>query len=303
MPTPAAPAILDRLYADMASAARRLQAELCAALEALDGGATRFRVDGWERPGGGGGRSAVLEDGAVFEKAGVNVSTVHGELPARLAGRVQGEGRAFAATGLSVVVHPRNPHVPTAHANVRFIRRGDTAWFGGGADLTPSYLFDEDCRHFHAVLRGVCEAHAPGSYARHKAAADAYFHLPHRGEHRGVGGIFYEDLGGDLATELAFSVDVAQSFLAAYLPIVERRKDLPASPEERRWQEIRRGRYVEFNLVHDRGTVFGLETGGRTESILMSLPPRVRWVYDHQPAPDSPEGALVEVLRRPRDWV
>jgi coproporphyrinogen III oxidase len=301
MPTPAPPALLDRLYEEMASAVRGLQAESCAALEALDGSA-RFRVDAWDRPGGGGGRSAVLEDGATLEKAGVNVSTVHGEVPERLARRVQGAGGAFAATGLSIVVHPLSPLVPTAHANVRFIRRGDAAWFGGGADLTPHYLFEEDCRHFHGVLREVCEAHAPGSYARHKAAADAYFFLPHRGEHRGIGGIFYEDLGGDLDAELAFSVAVARSFLAAYLPIVARRKDLPSSAAERRWQEIRRGRYAEFNLVHDRGTVFGLETGGRTESVLMSLPPRVRWVYDHHPAPGSREAALLEVLRRPRDW-
>jgi coproporphyrinogen III oxidase len=302
VPTPAPPAVLDRLLEEFAAAVRELQAEICAALEAADGGA-RFRVDAWDRPGGGGGRSAVLEDGAVLEKAGVNVSAVHGELPARLAGKVQGEGSAFAAAGLSIVVHPRSPHVPTAHANVRFIRRGDAAWFGGGADLTPHYLFEEDCRHFHAVLRDVCETHAPGSYARHKARADAYFFLPHRGEHRGVGGIFYEDLGGALPAELSFSVAVARSFLSAYLPIVARRKDLPASEAERRWQEIRRGRYVEFNLVHDRGTVFGLETGGRIESVLMSLPPRVRWVYDHHPVPGSREAALVEVLRRPREWL
>jgi coproporphyrinogen III oxidase len=301
MPTPAPPAVLDRLYADLASAVRGLQAEICAALEAVDG-AARFRVDEWERAGGGGGRSAVLEDGAVFEKAGVNVSTVQGTLPERLAARVQGAGGAFAATGLSVVVHPRSPLVPTAHANVRFIRRGDAAWFGGGADLTPCYLFEEDCRHFHGVLRRVCEAHAPGSYARHKAAADAYFFLPHRGEHRGVGGIFYEDLGGDLGAELDFSVAVARSFLEAYLPVVARRAVLVATDPERRWQEIRRGRYVEFNLVHDRGTVFGLETGGRTESILMSLPPRVRWVYDHHPASGSREAALLAVLQRPREW-
>jgi coproporphyrinogen III oxidase len=285
----------------MAAAVHVLQDEICAALEAVDGQA-RFRSDRWERPGGGGGVTRVLADGEVFEKAGVNVSEVSGELSAALGARVQGEGGEFAAVGLSIVVHPRSPMVPTAHANVRFLRRGDAAWFGGGADLTPYYLFEEDCVHFHRVLRDACERYEPGSYARHKRTADEYFFLKHRGEHRGVGGIFFEDLGGDLDRELAFAKDVGRAFLAAYVPIVERRHALPHGAAERRWQEIRRGRYVEFNLVWDRGTVFGLETAGRTESILMSLPPAVRWVYDHQPAPGSREAALVEVLRSPRDW-
>ncbi len=301
MPTAADPATLDRLGAGMSASVRALQQELCEALERLDGGA-RFGTDAWARPGGGGGVSRVLQDGAVFEKAGVNVSEVAGVLPDALARRVQGEGSEFAAVGLSVVVHPVSPMVPTAHANVRFIRRGGAAWFGGGSDLTPCYLFEEDCRHFHGVLRAVCERHRPGSYARHKRTADDYFHLRHRGEHRGVGGIFYEDDGDDLEAELAFSRAVARAFLDAYLPVVERRRGLPYGEAERRWQEIRRGRYVEFNLVWDRGTVFGLETSGRTESILMSLPPRVRWVYDHHPAPGSREAALLEVLRAPRDW-
>jgi coproporphyrinogen III oxidase len=186
---------------------------------------------------------------------------------------------------------------------VRFLRRGDAGWFGGGADLTPCYLFEEDCRHFHAVLRDACERHEPGSHARHKRAADDYFHLPHRGERRGVGGIFFDDLGGDLDRAFAFAADVGGAFLDAYLPIVARRKDLPHGEAERRWQEIRRGRYAEFNLVHDRGTVFGLETAGRVESILMSLPPRVRWPYDFRPEPGSLEAALLDVLRAPRDWV
>jgi coproporphyrinogen III oxidase len=285
----------------MAAAVHALQDEICAALEAVDGQA-RFRSDRWERPGGGGGVTRVLADGEVLEKAGVNVSEVSGDLPAALGARVQGEGGEFAAVGLSIVVHPRSPMVPTAHANVRYLRRGDAAWFGGGADLTPYYLFEEDCVHFHRVLRDACERYEPGSYARHKRTADEYFFLKHRGEHRGVGGIFFEDLGGDLDRELAFAKDVGRAFLAAYVPIVERRRALPHGAAERRWQEIRRGRYVEFNLVWDRGTVFGLETAGRTESILMSLPPAVRWVYDHQPAPGSREAALVEVLRSPRDW-
>jgi coproporphyrinogen III oxidase len=301
VPTPADPGTLERLRAGMAATVRALQEELCAALEGVDGRA-RFGVDAWERPGGGGGVSRVLQDGAVFEKAGVNVSDVQGAVPEGLARRVQGDGAEFAAVGLSVVIHPLSPMAPTAHMNVRFIRRGRSAWFGGGADLTPYYLFEEDCRHFHRVLRHACERHLPGSYERYKRAADAYFHLRHRGEHRGVGGIFYEDEGGDLERELLFAREVGRAFLDAYLPIVERRRATPWGEAERRWQEIRRGRYVEFNLVWDRGTTFGLETSGRTESILVSLPPRVRWVYDHHPAPGSPEAALLEVLRAPRDW-
>jgi coproporphyrinogen III oxidase len=278
-----------------------MQAELCDALERVDGGAT-FGSDGWERPDGGGGLSRVLQDGPVLEKAGVNVSEVHGALPEGLAARVPGEGGAFFAAGLSVVIHPRSPMVPTAHMNVRLLRRGDAAWFGGGADLTPHYLFEEDCRHFHETLKAACERASPGSYARHKRTADAYFHVRHRGEHRGVGGVFFEDPAGGLAGGLALAREVARAFLPAYLPIVERRRAAPYGERELRWQEIRRGRYVEFNLVLDRGTVFGLETGGRTESILMSLPPRVRFVYGHAPEPGSPEAALLEVLRAPRDW-
>ena len=194
------------------------------------------------------------------------------------------------------------PMVPTAHANVRFLARGGAGWFGGGADLTPYYLFDEDCAHFHRVLRELCDRHVPGRWAELKRGADEYFFLRHRGEHRGVGGIFFDDLGGDLDRALAFVSELPRAFLAAWLPIAARRKDLPWGEPERRWQELRRGRYVEFNLVLDRGTLFGIETGGRTESVLMSLPPRVRWPYDHRPEPGSREAALVEALRRPRDW-
>jgi coproporphyrinogen III oxidase len=291
---------LDRIHAAMAATAAALQAEICAALERIDG-SRRFSRDAWERPGGGGGVARVLQDGAVLEKAGVNVSNVHGAVSPELAKRLGGAGEDFAATGLSVVVHPRNPFAPTAHANVRFLRRGGTGWFGGGSDLTPHYLFEEDCRHFHGVFREVCERHGQ-SYARHKKAADDYFHLRHRREHRGVGGIFFDGLVGDLDAGLRFAEDVGRAFLAAYLPVLERRKDLPYGEAERRWQEIRRGRYVEFNLVYDRGTLFGLETSGRIESILMSLPPAVRWTYDHSPAPGSREEALLEVLRSPREW-
>jgi coproporphyrinogen III oxidase len=302
MPTRAPADELERLSADLESFARGLQQEICKALEALDASA-RFADDAWERPGGGGGVSRVLQEGAIFEKAGVNVSSVHGELPAALARRVSGEGGTFAATGLSVVLHPRNPMVPTTHMNVRFVRRGGGAWFGGGADLTPYYLEEQDCIDFHAALRDVCERHAPGSYRRLKAAADAYFFLPHRREHRGVGGIFFEDLDRGLRADLEFAKDTARAFVPAYLAIVERRLAMPYGERERRWQEIRRGRYVEFNLLLDRGTVFGLESGGRTESILMSLPPTVRWAYGHEPAAGSREAALLEVLRAPRDWV
>jgi coproporphyrinogen III oxidase len=298
--TPAPDPALDRLHGAFAAEISKLQDEICAALERADG-AARFSSDAWARPGGGGGLTRVLQDGAVFEKAGVNASDVHGELGDALARRLGGEGATFSATGLSIVVHPVSPLVPTAHANVRFLRRGGAAWFGGGADLTPYYLFDEDCRHFHRVLRDACARNGQ-PYDVHKRAADAYFFLRHREEHRGIGGIFFDDLGGDLDAALRFATDVARAFLDAYLPIVARRKDLPFGDAERRWQEVRRGRYVEFNLVWDRGTVFGLETSGRVESILMSLPPRVRWPYDARPAPGSREAALLDVLRAPRDW-
>jgi coproporphyrinogen III oxidase len=285
----------------MEALVRSLQDAIVTALEAADGEA-RFARDAWERPGGGGGLTRVLGEGALLEKAGVNVSRVHGAVPPRLAARLPGDGDRFAAVGLSLVVHPRNPHVPTTHANVRLLARGAKAWFGGGADLTPYYLFDEDAAHFHRELRGACERFRPGSYPGMKRTCDEYFYLPHRGEHRGIGGIFFEDLGGDPAAGIGFVEDVARTFLHAYLPIVERRRGLAWGERERTWQEIRRGRYVEFNLLHDRGTVFGLETGGRTESILMSLPPRVQWRYDHRPAPGSEEERLLQVIRTPRDW-
>ena len=302
MPSTAPPEVLDRLAAGMAELVRSLQEEICRGLEAADG-AARFREDAWERAGGGGGRSRVLADGALLEKAGVNVSFVHGALSPELAARLPGDGPDFVATGLSIVLHPRSPMVPTAHMNVRFLRRGASAWFGGGADLTPYYLFEEDAAHFHRTLRDACERAAPGSYATHKAHADRYFFLPHRGEHRGIGGVFFEDPAGGLEQQLALARETARAFLPAWLPIAARRRDLPHGEAERTWQEIRRGRYVEFNLVHDRGTTFGLQTGGRTESILMSLPPRVRFVYGHAPAPGSPEEALLAVLRTPRAWV
>lgn len=291
----------EALKSKMRAFVEALQDEICAALEAQDGQA-RFREDAWQRPGGGGGRTRVLEEGAVFEKAGVNTSAVFGELEEQFAKRLQGEGREFFACGISLVIHPRSPLVPTTHANYRFIVQGNKAWFGGGADLTPYYLFDEDAQLFHRTHKAACDRHDPAYYPRFKKTCDEYFFLRHRNETRGVGGLFFENLGGDLQKEFALVQDLGKSFVPAYVPIVERRKALPYSDAQRKWQEIRRGRYVEFNLLYDRGTVFGLETNGRVESILMSLPPRVRWVYDHHPEPGSEEARLISVLSSPREW-
>ncbi len=292
---------LETLKQRMVAFIHALQDDICGALERLDGGA-RFREDPWEREGGGGGRSRVLEGGAFLEKGGVSTSVVFGQLEDTFSKRLQGEGRDFWAAGLSLVLHPRNPHVPTVHANYRLIHQGPKAWFGGGADLTPYYLYDEDAAHFHRTLKAACDRHDAAHYPRFKAECDRYFHLRHRGEARGVGGLFFENMGGELEREFAFVQDVARAFLPSYLPIAERRKDTPHTEAQRRWQEVRRGRYVEFNLLYDRGTIFGLETRGRTESILMSLPPQVRWRYDYHPEPGTPEARLEEVLRAPRDW-
>jgi coproporphyrinogen III oxidase len=277
-----------------------LQDRICAALSELDG--KPFREDHWQRPGGGGGRTRVLTDGGVFEKAGVNFSEVFGQMSEDFAAQVPGEGRDFTAAGLSLVLHPRNPMVPTVHANFRFLTKGTKQWFGGGADLTPYYPFREDVIHFHRVWKATCTRHGPPvDYARFKKWCDEYFFLAHRGEARGVGGIFFDYLEGDFASLLAFVQDCGNAFLEAYLPIAVRRKNEAYTPEQRAFQEFRRGRYVEFNLIYDRGTLFGLKTGGRVESILMSLPPVVRWLYDHQPKPGSPEAELYDYLR-PRNW-
>lgn len=293
---------VESLQQRMVDFTRSLQDEICAAVESADG-SRKFREDVWAREGGGGGRTRILEDGEVFEKAGVNISTVHGQLSESFAKRLPGAGRDFFASGISLVFHPRNPMVPTVHANLRFIVHGAKAWFGGGIDLTPYYLFDEDVQHFHRTLKAACDAHHSSYYRQFKRACDEYFWLKHRQECRGVGGIFFEDMGGDLRLEFAFVEECGRAFRPAYLPIVERRKRLAFTPEHRQWQEIRRGRYVEFNLLYDRGTVFGLETGGRAESILMSLPPRARWSYQIEPVPGTEEARLVETLRSPRDWV
>jgi coproporphyrinogen III oxidase len=281
---------------------RDLQDRICTSLEELDGPG-RFREDAWDRPGGGGGRSRVLAEGAVFEKAGVNFSDVFGEMSEEFARQIPGGGRAFTACGISLVLHPRSPMIPTVHANFRFLTKGERQWFGGGADLTPYYPFREDVIHFHRVWRDVCTRHRPPvDYARFKKECDDYFYLPHRGEPRGVGGIFFDYLEGEGERLLAFVRDCGTAFLDAYLPIARRRRDEPYGERERAFQEYRRGRYVEFNLLYDRGTLFGLKTHGRTESILMSLPPRVRWEYDYRPAPGSREAELYEVYLRPRDW-
>lgn len=286
----------------VASYLQGLQDRICAGLEELDGVA-RFREDAWQREGGGGGRSRVLAEGAVFEKAGVNYSDVSGQFSEEFARQIPGEGRDFTACGVSLVLHPRSPLVPTVHANFRFLTKGDRQWFGGGADLTPYYPRKEDIVHFHRTWKAVCKRHEPVvNYARLKQWCDEYFYLPHRGEARGIGGIFFDYLEGDLEKLFAFVRDCGDDFLASYAPIVRRRKDEPWTAQERVFQEHRRGRYVEFNLIYDRGTIFGLKTGGRTESILMSLPPATRWSYDYQPVAGTPEAELTDYWLKPRDW-
>jgi len=283
-----------------------LQTDICRTLAELDGAAS-FSSDAWQRQGGGGGVARVLEGGALFEKAGVNWSSVDGELPAELADHMPGEGRAFRACGISLVLHPRSPMVPTTHANFRCLMKGNALWFGGGSDLTPYYLFREDAVHFHRVLADACDRHRPvGDYDRFKAWCDEYFFLPHRGETRGVGGVFFDYLGakGEHPAPRVFDFvcDLGRSFLQAYVPIAQRRQTAAYGDLERAWQLRRRGRYVEFNLIYDRGTLFGLKTNGRIESILMSLPPLVRWDYDVMATPGSPEAELLAHLR-PIDWL
>jgi coproporphyrinogen III oxidase len=281
---------------------RSLQDEITATLEALDG--SKFFQETWDRPGGGGGRSRILTEGAIFEKAGVNFSAVHGAVPESQ--KKAGEDLTFFATGTSLVLHPRSPRIPTVHANFRYFEQSNgEAWFGGGIDLTPYYLDEEDAIHFHSLLKTACDKHDATYYAKFKKWCDEYFYIKHRGESRGIGGIFFDYLGGTLREReetFAFVQDAAHSFLPAYIPIVERHKDEATNEEEKRWQLLRRGRYVEFNLVYDRGTRFGLETNGRIESILMSLPTLARWDYDHHPAVGSAEEKLVNVLKFPREW-
>ncbi len=286
-----------------------LQERICAGLAAIDGGA--FIEDTWQRAEGGGGRSRVLADGSVIEKGGVNFSHVMGEaMPASAtAHRPELAGRSFEAMGVSLVIHPNNPYAPTSHANVRFFIAEKPGaepvwWFGGGYDLTPYYGFTEDCIHWHTTAHKACEPFGDDVYPRYKKWCDEYFYLKHRNEARGVGGLFFDDLNEQgFEQSFAFMRAVGDSYLEAYQPILERRKDTPYTERERQFQLYRRGRYVEFNLVYDRGTLFGLQTGGRTESILMSLPPLVRWEYDYQPEPDSREAQLGRDFLPPQDWL
>ena len=286
-----------------------VQSRIVAGLEAADG--QTFRRDEWKRESGGGGLSCLIEEGNVFERAGVLFSHVTGNHlpPSASASRPELAGRGFEAMGVSLVLHPRNPYVPTVHLNVRMfaaLKAGEPAvwWFGGGMDLTPYYGFEDDARHFHATCRDALAPFGADKYPEYKGWCDRYFFLKHRNEPRGIGGIFYDDLSApDFASCFALTRNVGDAFLPAYLPIVERRRDLPFGERERDFQAYRRGRYVEFNLVFDRGTLFGLQSGGRTESILLSMPPVVRWRYDWHPAPGSPEALLHSDFLTARDWL
>lgn len=291
-----------------------LQEEICGRLEELDGKA-RFRHDDWTREGGGGGHTRVIEKGELFEKGGVNVSTVHGELPEPIRERFEVGQGWFWAGGISLVIHPKSPMIPTVHANFRYFELYDDPdldeirdrWFGGGADLTPYYLWDQDAVHFHRTLKRACDPHGEELYPRFKNECDTYFYNDHRREARGIGGLFFDYLRPteERSAEdwYAFTTGVGRAFLESYLPIVVRRRDEPYGEEQRYFQEVRRGRYVEFNLIHDRGTLFGLKTGGRTESILMSLPPRVRWDYDFEVEDNTREAYLLKRLKNPVDWI
>jgi coproporphyrinogen III oxidase len=310
---------------------KQLQDEICVVLEQIDGVAS-FQQDEWERPEGGGGRSRVMRDGAVFEQGGVNFSEVWGSHlpPSILAQRPEAAGHGFYATGTSMVLHPRNPYIPTVHLNYRYFEAGPVWWFGGGSDLTPYYPFAEDAAHFHSILKQACDTHHPDYYQVFKHWCDEYFYLKHRQETRGVGGLFfdYQDGQGQLyhgpysdtpsaiysnqigtpaprtwEEVFAFVHSCGKTFEPSYVPIVERRRSMEYGDRERNFQMYRRGRYVEFNLVYDRGTIFGLQTNGRTESILMSLPPLVRWEYGYKPEPNTPEAELYETFLKPQNWV
>lgn len=296
----------------MQSLVEEQQSAICGTLASLDG--KPFREDRWERSGGGGGLTAILSGGALFERAGVNTSTVWGELDDATFQRAGASGpkgpllqyvghdRTFFATGLSMVLHPRSPMVPTVHANFRYVTRGADGWFGGGSDLTPFYPYREDVADFHRAWKEICDRHDPAYYPRFKRWADEYFYIPHRNETRGVGGIFFDDLRSDDDATFRFVADACRNVLQPYLPIVERRRVEIYGDKEREFQLFRRGRYVEFNLVYDRGTSFGLATNGRAESILMSLPPLAGWWYAYEPAPNSREAAALKYFQ-PQDWL
>ncbi len=300
--------IKDRFYQYI----QNLQNTITAELERVDGTA-QFKEDLWERPEGGGGRSRIIENGGVFEKGGVNISAVHGALPQSMQTYFGVQDADFFACGLSLVLHPKNPMVPTVHANWRYFEMYDTKgqlvdqWFGGGQDLTPYYLFEEDALHFHTICKRACDRHNSDFYTVYKKKCDDYFWNAHRNEARGVGGLFFDYCKATESMSMQhwynFVTEVGNSFLEAYIPIVTKRKSTAYTDKQRDWQEIRRGRYVEFNLVHDKGTLFGLKTNGRIESILMSLPPQVQWVYDHTPDPGSKEERLLRVLQHPKEWI
>jgi coproporphyrinogen III oxidase len=310
---------------------RQLQDQICQALERIDGKG-RFREDTWERPEGGGGRSRIMQEGNIFEQGGVNFSEVHGSHlpPSILQQRPEAAGHGFYATGTSMVLHPRSPYIPTVHLNYRYFEAGPVWWFGGGADLTPYYPFAEDAAHFHRTFKQACDRHHDEYYSVFKRWCDEYFYLKHRNETRGIGGLFfdYQDGRGELyrgpdpqGEAARYSQEVGdagdrnwedlftfvqscgRAFIPAYEPIVDRRRNTEYGDRERNFQLYRRGRYVEFNLVYDRGTIFGLQTNGRTESILMSLPPLVRWEYAYQPEPGTPEAELYDTFLKPQDWV
>eukprot|EP00245_Coleochaete_scutata_P009867 TRINITY_DN334_c0_g1_i1.p1 TRINITY_DN334_c0_g1~~TRINITY_DN334_c0_g1_i1.p1 ORF type:complete len:416 (+),score=91.00 TRINITY_DN334_c0_g1_i1:168-1250(+) len=305
---------------------RKAQDSICAAIEEVDG--TKFREDAWTRPGGGGGISRVMQNGNVWEKAGINVSVVYGNMPPEAyraaTGNTSSNGNGsvgpagqkpsipFFAAGISSVMHPWNPNAPTVHFNYRYFEAEAPKdfegaprawWFGGGTDLTPSYIYEDDVRHFHQTQKDACDKHDPEFFPRFKKWCDDYFLIKHRGERRGVGGIFFDDMNDrDPEKLLAFATECANAVVPAYIPIIKKRKDMPYTEEQKQWQQLRRGRYVEFNLVYDRGTTFGLKTGGRIESILMSLPLTCRFEYDHRPADGSPEAALLEACKNPKEW-
>lgn len=299
---------------------KKHQKQIVSELEKVDG--KKFIIDSWQRPEGGGGITCVLQDGNVFEKAGVNTSVVYGRLPRAAIQKMRVNHKAldpdvdsleFFAAGLSMVLHPSNPNAPTVHLNYRYFETADEFgntnawWYGGGCDLTPCYLYDEDAIHFHNAIKGACDKHDKSYYPRFKKWCDEYFNNKHRGESRGIGGIFFDDLDEtekDQEQLFSFVQDCLSAFLPSYIPIINRRKDMPFTDAMKQWQQLRRGRYVEFNLVHDRGTSFGLNTpGSRVESILMSLPLTARWQYMHAPEKSSREERLLDVLKKPKEWV
>ena len=290
------------LASEMVAYVRDLQNKICLAIEHSDGKA-RFKASAWERAGGGGGESRVLESGAVFEKAGVNVSIVHGQLPPMIQKKFDSQSPDFFATGISLVLHPSSPMVPTVHANYRYFEQPDRAWFGGGADLTPYVWSEEDFCHFHRVHKEACDQHSKDLYPRFKAECDKYFWSEHRSEARGIGGIFFDYLSDDLDKTFSFVRSCGDAFVEAYVPIVDRSKSKLFTERQKKFQLLRRGRYVEFNLVYDRGTLFGLQTKGNIESILMSLPPVVHFDYRADMEMTDEESQLTQCFKSPRAWI